>query len=317
MNYVNLILVLTILFSAYAGWKKGFILSSIELIGWTGSLLIGISVFPYASGIILGFIENPGFWTAPIIFIVSIILARKFLSIVFNSILDKVSFSAHQNMINKIFGIIPGFINGTIFAALLAIFFSGVPLGNSFSEESQNSTLVHQLTTQTKWMEDKIRPVFSDITDSTNILTIHPETNKLIKLPFKVKSARPRPDLEAKMLILINQERSKRRLKPLKADPPLREVAIKHSQDMFQRGYFSHYTPEGKDPFDRINNAKVSYLTAGENLALSPNLRTAHTGLMESPGHKANILHADFGRVGIGILDGGKNGIMVTQNFRN
>ena len=86
---------------------------------------------------------------------------------------------------------------------------------------------------------------------------------------------------------------------------------------MFVRGYFSHYTPEGKDPFQRMHDAGVTYRTAGENLALAPTLQLAHTGLMNSPGHRANILHPQFGRVGIGILDGGRRGIMVSQEFRN
>ncbi len=38
---------------------------------------------------------------------------------------------------------------------------------------------------------------------------------------------------------------------------------------------------------------------------------------MNSPGHRANVLHASFGRLGIGILDGGYRGIMVSQEFRN
>jgi uncharacterized protein YkwD len=61
----------------------------------------------------------------------------------------------------------------------------------------------------------------------------------------------------------------------------------------------------------------VRFRTAGENLALAPSLQIAHTGLMNSPGHRANILRPQFGRVGIGILDGGRRGLMVTQNFRN
>ena len=56
---------------------------------------------------------------------------------------------------------------------------------------------------------------------------------------------------------------------------------------------------------------------AGENLALAQTLRIAHKGLMNSPGHRANILHKSFGRLGIGILSGDMHGIMVTQAFRN
>jgi uncharacterized protein YkwD len=52
-----------------------------------------------------------------------------------------------------------------------------------------------------------------------------------------------------------------------------------------------------------MRQANVRFVTAGENLALAPSLQIAHTGLMNSPGHRANILHRDFGRVGIGIMD--------------
>ena len=119
------------------------------------------------------------------------------------------------------------------------------------------------------------------------------------------------------MLELVNRERAAAGLAPLAPDPELTEVARAHSTDMFARGYFSHITPEGRSPFDRMNAAGVKYQTAGENLALAPTLPIAHNGLMNSPGHRANILRPEFGRVGIGIMDGGARGLMVTQNFRN
>lgn len=119
------------------------------------------------------------------------------------------------------------------------------------------------------------------------------------------------------MLQLVNEERTSRGLKPLALDPELVPVARTHSADMFSRGYFSHYTPEGEDPFQRMKDAGVKFRTAGENLALAPTLQIAHTGLMNSPGHRANILNPAFGRVGIGIMSGGRRGKMVSQEFRN
>ena len=86
---------------------------------------------------------------------------------------------------------------------------------------------------------------------------------------------------------------------------------------MFGRGYFSHVSPEGKNVADRARSASVKFMAVGENLALGPTLTICHEGLMNSPGHRANILHKSFGKVGIGILDGGKYGLMITQNFRN
>jgi uncharacterized protein YkwD len=112
-------------------------------------------------------------------------------------------------------------------------------------------------------------------------------------------------------------QKEKRGLQPLKSDPELTNVARNHSRDMFERGYFSHYTPEGKDPFDRMKAANVQFVAAGENLALGQTLPICHQGLMNSPGHRANILRPNYNRLGIGILDGGIHGLMISQEFRN
>lgn len=119
------------------------------------------------------------------------------------------------------------------------------------------------------------------------------------------------------MLELLNEERIARGLQPLQADTALRTVARSHAADMFSRGYFSHVSPEGASAADRIRAAHIPFRAAGENLALAPTLAIAHEGLMESPGHRANILHLRFGRVGIGVLQSEEHGLMITQNFRD
>ena len=143
------------------------------------------------------------------------------------------------------------------------------------------------------------------IARTLNLLTVQPDSNERVTLPFTVTSSRPRPDLEQQMLDLVNEERIANGLQPLAPDPELTEVARRHSADMFNRGYFAHDTPEGLTPFNRMRDANVRFLVAGENLALAPTVSVAHTGLMNSPGHRANILRPQFGRVGIGIMDGG------------
>jgi uncharacterized protein YkwD len=66
-----------------------------------------------------------------------------------------------------------------------------------------------------------------------------------------------------------------------------------------------------------MRQANVRFATAGENLALAPTIPVAHNGLMNSPGHRANILRREFGRVGIGVMDAGMRGLMISQEFRN
>jgi uncharacterized protein YkwD len=193
-----------------------------------------------------------------------------------------------------------------------------IPLNEGLSERVRSSGLANRLSIYTERLEKVLHPVFGDaIAQTLNLLTIQPESDERVTLPFTVPVSRPRPDVEAQMLRLVNEERVAAGLKPLAPDPELTEVARRHSSDMFARGYFAHDTPEGRDPFDRMRAADVRFLTAGENLALARSVQIAHTGLMNSPGHRANILRPGFGRVGIGIMDGGMRGLMVTQNFRN
>jgi uncharacterized protein YkwD len=117
------------------------------------------------------------------------------------------------------------------------------------------------------------------------------------------------------MLIDVNKERKTQGLQPLVMDEKLQVLARNYAKDMFKRGYFSHNNPEGYSPFDRMAVAGIDYQAAGENLALAPNESLAMQGLMNSPGHKANILSPKFGRVGIGVIDGGIYGEMFVQEF--
>jgi uncharacterized protein YkwD len=214
--------------------------------------------------------------------------------------------------------LLPGLANGLITAAILSALFLAIPLSEGLSERTRDSALVNRLAVYAQDLEARLRPVFGEaIAKSLNLLTVQPDSNERVTLPFTVTTSRPRPDLERQMLDLVNAERVANGLQPLAADPELTEVARRHSTDMFVRGYFAHDTPEGLSPFDRMRDAHVGFLTAGENLALAPTLSIAHTGLMNSPGHRANILRPQFGRVGIGIMDGGRRGLMVSQEFRN
>lgn len=123
------------------------------------------------------------------------------------------------------------------------------------------------------------------------------------------------PALEAEMLQLVNQERSAAGLSALRMHAGLVELARLKSKDMIDLGYFAHQSPTYGSPFDMMRQAGIRYRTAGENLAGAPSLDRAHTGLMNSPGHRANILNRSFTHVGIGIIKDGRYGIMFTQMF--
>jgi uncharacterized protein YkwD len=318
-NVVDIVLVVVVLASAFNGWRRGFILGLLDLLGWILSLFAALRFYkPVAVWLGVRVDAWSDIWDQPIAFILIAVLVGVAVHLLSYAFLKRVSKDAHERSVNRFFGLVPGLANGLITAAILAAIMLAIPLNEGLTERVRTSALVNRLSGYTERLENALHPVFGDaIAQTLNLLTVQPDSNERVTLPFTVPVSRPRPDLEAEMLRLVNQERATAGLKPLAPDPELTEVARRHSADMFARGYFAHDTPEGDDPFDRMRAANVRFLTAGENLALARSVQIAHTGLMNSPGHRANIMRPEFGRVGIGTMDGGMRGLMVTQNFRN
>jgi uncharacterized YkwD family protein len=120
---------------------------------------------------------------------------------------------------------------------------------------------------------------------------------------------------EQEMLNLVNAARKQNGLSPLKSDNQLIDVARMKSKDMIDKNYFSHNSPTYGSPFDMLKSFGISYLKAGENIAGNQTVQKAHDALMNSPGHRKNILSPDYTHVGIGIQEGGNYGNMFTQIF--
>jgi uncharacterized protein YkwD len=318
MQGVDLLFLVVILFSAWSGWRSGFVVTAIGLIMWVGSLAAGFCLYPYLVRPLTRLAPGLGVWTLPVAFLLTLLLARLVLWLFFSRLLDLLPPEAHANWLNKLLGIVPGLINGVVAAAVIALLFMALPLSDRLTEQLRRSQLADRLTMPAEWVEERLSPVFERPVERTIArMSIEPHSEESVKLPYTTHRLEVRPDLEQEMLMLVNRERTRRGLGPLAPDTALRTVARAHSADMFERGYFSHNTPEGRDPFERMQAAGISFMAAGENLALAQTLSIAHIGLMHSPGHRANILNRSFHRVGIGIIEGGVHGLMISQEFRN
>ncbi|WP_067836292.1 CAP domain-containing protein [Amphibacillus sediminis] len=118
---------------------------------------------------------------------------------------------------------------------------------------------------------------------------------------------------EQEVVELTNQERAKHGLSALEIDTKLSSVAREKSRDMASSGYFSHNSPNYGSPFDMIKQFGISYRTAGENIAKgqrSP--QEVVNAWMNSEGHRANILNANYTHIGVGYVE---NGNHWTQMF--
>lgn len=317
MNWVDLALIAVFLIMLIAGYSRGFILGSLDLISWAGSFIMAYVFYGQAAELIKKVIDLK-IWLLPVTFLLILIISRLIIAWIAGLIIRSLPEQSSNNFVNKFLGVVPGAINGWIAAILISALLLALPINDNITSETRNSRWATQLAMQSEWANKKLAPVFDEaIRHTMNSLTVNPNSNEKVPLGFTYNKAEIRPMLESKMLEMVNKERVKHGLKPLQADPELTAVARAHSNDMFSRGYFAHNTPEGKNPFDRMRAAGVKFSAAGENLALAQTLEIAHINLMNSPGHRANILQPSFGRLGIGVLDGGFYGLMISQEFRD
>ncbi|MEG6586899.1 CAP domain-containing protein [Dendrosporobacter sp. 1207_IL3150] len=120
---------------------------------------------------------------------------------------------------------------------------------------------------------------------------------------------------EQQALQLLNNDRAAHGLPALKFNSKLTTLAENYAKDMINRGFFSHYTPEGLSPFDRMSRAGIGYRTAGENLAINSSVAGAETAFMNSSGHRANILNSTYSEVGIGVVQAPNGSLYVVQEF--
>ncbi|MEW1757120.1 sigma-70 family RNA polymerase sigma factor [Streptomyces cyaneofuscatus] len=117
------------------------------------------------------------------------------------------------------------------------------------------------------------------------------------------------------VLQIVNTERAKEGCGPVTSNDLLATAAQRHSADMASRDYFSHTSPDGTDPGDRITAAGYRWSTYGENIAKGQRTPAdVMRAWMDSPGHRANILNCSFKEMGIGKVDSG-GGPVWTQKF--
>ena len=122
---------------------------------------------------------------------------------------------------------------------------------------------------------------------------------------------------EQEMINYINQARTNAGLSPLSYCSQLTSAARAKSRDMIDNNYFAHNSPRYGGLGNLLGTFGISYRSAGENLAMNSNgsVSAAHRSLMNSSGHRANILGSNFTRVGVGIQVKGDGSHYYTQLF--
>lgn len=125
--------------------------------------------------------------------------------------------------------------------------------------------------------------------------------------------------IESTLIKLVNQDRQSLSIQPLKENSKLKTAALLKAQDMLEKDYFSHMSPEGISPWHWLRIAGYDYKIAGENLAIGfLDSEQVHQAWLESPSHRANLLNPNYQEIGIAVMKGdfqGNKTTIVVQFF--
>ncbi len=318
MNWVDAAIIGVVIFFAVEGQKRGFLVQLFDIIGLLVSLVTALTFYTFASQLLTNLLSVPRIGADPIGFLLVWIATEAIFFTLFTGFFKKIFEKTHQTPVNKYLGFIPSSLNALLLASFLLIFAISLPLNTQQKGDIFKSKIAPHLINSATTLEKPFNNIFGPITKkSFTFLTVSPTEKECQKLGFSTPSTSTDKTSETVMLEALNKERAKVGSSPLVQEDNIRQIARDYSKDMINRNYFCHYSPEGKDVGDRLSESNVSYATAGENLAFAPNVSTAHAGLMNSPGHKRNILDPAFRKVGIGVVDAGIYGKVFVQVFTN
>jgi uncharacterized protein YkwD len=320
-NWIDLVIVLIILVEVLLGLRVGFLRGVLDLAMVVAGILAGAADYRIVAEPLGRLFHIEGNAVNVLAFVLVVFVVQGILSLVvampLRAVLAAIRTLPPARWLDALLGIVPGAGKGVLLASLLVVTAAVLPVGSRVNGAFEKSVLGQALLSRATMVTYRVQNLIGlDIADFTT--RVEPATDATHALPFTVSNglAISRED-EQEMLDLVNQERERHGLASLSSDPLLQEAARDHSREMFELGYFGHDSPVSGSPSDRLDAIGAQYLVTGENLAYSPDVDVAHEGLMNSTGHRANILSSEYRRIGIGVIESPTHGKMFTQEFAN
>lgn len=260
-NWIDFAILLFLLLYLLVRRGRGFIEGLIDFSGFILSFIIGLKYYPVAAKILMGNFSFP-IGIANALGFLFLVFAVEFLSFFFLSFaITFLPEKVIKSKINKILGTIPELLSFLVITAFILTAIIIFPVRPDIKQSIINSRIGGLLTEKTLGLEKYMSNIFGGaIQESLAFLTVNPKGQETVNLHFKTSADTVDMASEQGMFILVNNERIKRGISPLSGDNSLITVARDHCFDMFARGYFSHYTPEGLSPFDRMKNSGIDYL---------------------------------------------------------
>lgn len=316
---IDAAILLLLAVAVWGGYRSGFIATTYGLATWIVSFAAAVVFQAQAAQLV----EKLGVLPAtarPIGFILVLVLVEALFSIAGAFALTPVVRAVHRvrsiEVADRVLGIFPAaaralFVLGIVLAAVVVS-----PVGSDLKATVESSRIARGLIDQISALQPTLARLSGQLGETVPLFVtkLGEDQSESLDLPNDLQLSAD-PVAERQMLDLVNEERTAVGLRALTWDDRLVVVARQHSEEMFRLKYFAHQSPVSGSPFDRLKTAGITYSRAGENLAYAQSVSVAHRGLMQSQGHRENILRPEFTRIAIGVISAGPYGRMFTQLF--
>lgn len=318
VNPVDVAVLALIALAAWFGYQTGFVATTYSLASWILAVAAALAFEGPATTIVETVARLPTPLAATVGFVVTIVIAEALFSVAgYIAIRPIVSVVRRSpfNAADRILGTLPSGVRSLLIVAVAILAIEALPVASEVKAAVETSRTGRVVNAQLAKFQPELEAFTGRLGGAPLLVTrIGEDQTEQLDLPDGLEVSAD-PVAERQLFDLVNEERTQRGVGALAWDERLVPVARAHSEEMFKLKYFSHDSPVAGSPFDRLKTAGVSYSRAGENLAYAQSVVVAHRALMDSPGHRENILRPEFTRIGIAVINAGIYGRMFTQLF--
>jgi uncharacterized protein YkwD/uncharacterized membrane protein required for colicin V production len=319
LNAVDLLIVAALVYAMVVGVRSGFVATLYGLITWVVAIPAAL-VLQGPLGALLARVGLQAPLARTIAFVLVLLVIEGGFGVLgivaVTPFVKRLHADRMFGTVDRVLGVVPSVLRTLVIAGVALAAALVLPVGNDVRAAIDASRIGQVLVAQVAAMQPALGALAGSPEDGAPLFVtkLGADQTEKLDLPDDLTLVAD-PAAEDEMLKLVNAERTSRGLPALELDPRLVPIARQHSEEMFRLKYFGHQSPVNGSPFDRLAAAKISYSRAGENLAYAHSVAVAHRGLMDSEGHRENILRPEFTRIGIGVISAGSYGRMFTQMF--
>lgn len=304
------------------GWARGFVREGMDLVGLVLGTLLAFRVGPVV-GTVIAAMANTSDEAARLIGGFVVFFAVGIGAAFATRAIERRARMPGLNLVNRAGGAGLAAAWGAFLATLLLTMAVVLPMPPAVADSIDDSAFARTLTDPdglpqelfTGLSGDRIIETMLNLREVVGTRRVIVEPGSVVELPPADPDRLATSEEAAREIYdLVNRARIDAGLDPLAWSDALAEVGRGHAFEMYLDGYFAHTSPVTGDVGDRLASAGITYSVAGENLALAATVQEVHGGLMDSPGHRANIEADFYRRIGIAVVEG-PLGLMTVQVF--